>query len=135
MANYRIGRINEEFKKEISKIILNEIKDPRMSAMVSVTDVVVTNDLKYAKVYLSIFSKNEEEKMNTFKALKAATGFMRSRLSKTIKLRTIPSLTLIEDGSIDYGMHIDSLLKNVIKEDKNKDQEIENDESLEEIED
>lgn len=115
MANHRMGRINEEFKKELSKIISYEIKDPRISAMVSVTDVQVTNDLKYAKVYLSIFANSSESKKETMDALKSSTGFMKSRLAKTVNLRQTPQLQLIEDTSIDYGMHIDKLLKEVIK--------------------
>ena len=59
MANYRGGRINEEVKREVSNIIQNEIKDPRLTAMVSVTDVKVTRDLRYAKVFVSIFGKDD----------------------------------------------------------------------------
>ena len=66
MANYRGGRINEEVKREISAIIRNEIKDPRLTAMVSVTDVKVTKDLRYAKVFVSIFGKDDEEKRRIF---------------------------------------------------------------------
>lgn len=131
MAKHRVGRINEEFKKELSKIINYEIKDPRITAMVSVTDVQVTNDLKYAKVYLSIFAKSPEEKQTTMKALKSASGFMRSRLSQTINLRQTPELQLLEDNSIDYGMHIDKLLKEVIKSEPVK----ETDEAIDEVED
>ncbi|MDZ5010573.1 30S ribosome-binding factor RbfA, partial [Clostridium perfringens] len=65
MANYRGGRINEEVKREISVIIRDEIKDPRMTAMVSITAVKVTKDLRYAKVFVSIFGNNEEEKNET----------------------------------------------------------------------
>ena len=62
MAKYRAGRINEEVKKEISDIIRTEIKDPRLTAMISVVDVNVTKDLRYAKVYISIFANSDEEK-------------------------------------------------------------------------
>ena len=76
MANYRGGRINEEVRREVSNIIQNEIKDPRLTAMVSVTAVKVTKDLRYAKVFVSIFGKDEEEKNNTFTALKNASGYI-----------------------------------------------------------
>ena len=66
MANYRGGRINEEVRKEVSDIIRNNIKDPRLTAMVSVTRVSVTKDLRYAKIFVSVFSNNEEEKNNSF---------------------------------------------------------------------
>ena len=65
MANYRGGRINEEVRKEVSDIIRNNIKDPRLTAMVSVTSVSVTKDLRYAKIFVSVFSNNEEEKNKT----------------------------------------------------------------------
>ncbi|MFB0917594.1 MAG: 30S ribosome-binding factor RbfA [Clostridiaceae bacterium] len=114
MAKHRMGRINEEMKKEMSNIILRELKDPRIKAMVSVTGVDVTTDLKYAKVYLSIFSPDKEEEKATLDAIKKASGFIRTRLSKTINLRNTPELIFLEDTSIDYGMHIDELLKKVI---------------------
>ena len=79
MANYRGGRINEEVKREISNIIRNEIKDPRLTAMVSVTDVKVTKDLRYAKVFVSIFGKDDEEKNNTFIALKSAVDILEKK--------------------------------------------------------
>ena len=94
MANYRGGRINEEVKKVVSTLIQNEIKDPRLTAMISVTGVEVTRDLSYAKVFVSIFANSDEEKENNLKALKSASGFIRR-----------------EDGSIDYGMKIDGLIK------------------------
>ena len=62
MANFRGKRINEEVRKEVSDIIRNQIKDPRLTAMVSVTQVEVTKDLRYAKVFVSLFAKNDEEK-------------------------------------------------------------------------
>ena len=70
MANYRGGRINEEVKKEVSNLIQNEVKDPRLTAMISVTDVEVTRDLSYAKVYVSIFSNSKEEKEENLKSFK-----------------------------------------------------------------
>lgn len=116
MAKHRMDRINEEMKKELADIIRNEIKDPRISAMVSVTGVHVTSDLKYAKIYLSIFGKTKEEEKETLAALNRAKGFMRRQLSATMNLRNTPELTLIEDTSIDYGMHIDSILREVLPE-------------------
>lgn len=118
MAKHRMGRINEEMKKELSNVILRELKDPRIRAMVSVTGVDVTTDLKYAKVYLSIFSPDKEEEKATLDAIKKASGFIRTRLSRTINLRNTPELIFLEDTSIDYGMHIDELLKKVIPADE-----------------
>lgn len=111
MANYRGGRINEEFKREISSLIQNDIKDPRLTAMISVTDVKVTKDLRYAKVYVSIFAKNEEEKKENLEALKSAAGFVRREIAQRINLRYSPQILFEIDDSIDYGMKIDSLIE------------------------
>lgn len=116
MAKYRGGRINEELKKELSDIIRNSIKDPRMTSMISITDVNVTKDLKYAKVYVSIFG-DEESKNNSLEALKSSRGFMRKELARRINLRNTPELIIEEDNAIEHGMYIDSLLEK-IKDDK-----------------
>ena len=113
MANYRGGRINEEVRKEVSDIIRNNIKDPRLTAMVSVTSVSVTKDLRYAKIFVSVFSNNEEENNNSFLALKNSAGFVRKELGHRINLRYTPEVLFELDNSIDKGMHIDSLLQKI----------------------
>ena len=113
MANYRGGRINEEVRKEVSDIIRNNIKDPRLTAMVSVTSVSVTKDLRYAKIFVSVFSNNEEEKNKSFLALKNSAGFVRKELGHRINLRYTPEVLFELDNSIDKGMHIDSLLQKI----------------------
>ena len=113
MANYRGGRINEEVRKEVSDIIRNNIKDPRLTAMVSVTSVSVTKDLRYAKIFVSVFSNKEEEKNNSFLALKNSAGFVRKELGHRINLRYTPEVLFELDNSIDKGMHIDSLLQKI----------------------
>ena len=113
MANYRGGRINEEVKREISNIIRNEIKDPRLTALVSVTDVKVTKDLRYAKVYVSIFGKDEEEKNNTFLALKNASGYIRREVGQRMNLRNTPQIIFELDDSISYSMRIEELIDKV----------------------
>ena len=106
MPNYRGGRINEEVKREVSNLIRNEIKDPRLTAMISVTSVKVTKDLRYAKVYVSIFANSEEEKKSNLDALKSAAA-------QRINLRHNPQIIFEIDDSIDYGMHIDSLIEKI----------------------
>ncbi|MDT8716418.1 30S ribosome-binding factor RbfA [Clostridium sp. 19966] len=112
MANYRNSRINEEIKKELSDIIRNNVKDPRITAMVSITDVNVTKDLRYAKVYVSIFG-NAEEIDGTFAALKNSAGFMRKELGNRINIRYIPQLIIEKDNSIENGMHIEEILHKI----------------------
>ncbi|MFL0268276.1 30S ribosome-binding factor RbfA [Candidatus Clostridium radicumherbarum] len=112
MAKYRSGRINEEIKRELSNIIRDDIKDPRLTAMVSVTKVDVTKDLRYAKVFVSIFGK-EDEKKDTLAALKSSTGFMRKEIGQRVNLRHTPEVIIELDNTIEHGMHIDALLESI----------------------
>jgi ribosome-binding factor A len=121
MANYRSGRINEEMKREISNIIQNEIRDPRISSMVSVTRVEVTKDLSYAKVYVSLFGSDESNK-ETLAALKSSARFIRKEVGHRIKLRLTPEILIEEDSSIKQGMHIEEILHK-IKEQEHHDNE------------
>ena len=102
--NNRQGRIDEEFRKELSQLISFELKEPSVTGMVSVTKVKVTPDLKYAKVSVSILnSKNVKE---TLAGLKKSSGFLRSELAKRINLRNTPEITFILDDSIEYGVNM-----------------------------
>ena len=112
--NNRIGRIDEEYRKELSQIISYELKNPNITGMISVTKVKVTADLKYAKVYVSILnSKNIKETMD---GLKKSSGFIRSELAKRINLRNTPELIFEIDDSMEYGAKIDSILKEILPE-------------------
>ncbi|MCI8699916.1 MAG: 30S ribosome-binding factor RbfA [Clostridia bacterium] len=111
--NNRQGRIDEEFRKEISSIINYDLKEPTVTGLISVTRVKVTPDLKYAKVWVSILnSKNTEE---TLKGLSKSSGFIRSELAKRINLRNTPELSFVIDDSLEYGAKIDNILKDIIK--------------------
>ncbi|NLM34134.1 MAG: 30S ribosome-binding factor RbfA [Clostridiales bacterium] len=112
MAKYRSSRINEEVKKELSDIIRNELKDPRINAMISVTNVNVTKDLSYAKVYVSIFGK-PEEKESTLAALKSSSGFLRKELGNRMNLRLTPQIIIELDESLEHSMHIEELLHKI----------------------
>jgi ribosome-binding factor A len=107
----RLNRVNEELKKEISNIISFELKNPEASGLITVTRVKITPDFKYAKVYVSILnSKNNEKTMET---LKKSSGFIRSLVAKRVNLRITPELVFEIDDSIEYGMKIDSILKDL----------------------
>lgn len=110
MANYRRGRINEEVQKEIALIIRN-VKDPRVAnSFISITGAEVTPDLKYAKIYYSaLYGDKKEIKLG----LKAASGFIRGQLSKSMNLRITPELTFVEDGSIEHGAKISKILEGI----------------------
>lgn len=108
-------RINGEVQRELSKVISQEIKDPRIDPMTSVMDVEVSPDLKYAKVYISVFG-DEEKKMATMEGLRSATPFIRKHLASTINLRNTPELTFVMDTSIEYGVNMSKLIDDVNKD-------------------
>lgn len=111
MASYnRTKRIAEEIKKVISSMLISGIKDPRITSMVSVTDVEVTNDLSYAYVYVSILGGDEE---STLKGLKSACGYIRKEVSRNVKLRHTPEIIFKVDESIKNGMYMSNLIKKV----------------------
>lgn len=112
MVKYRGGRINEEVRKVVSNIIQNEIKDPRLNTLISVTRVEVTKDLGYAKVFVSILGTKEEKEEN-LKILKKSAGFIRRGVGREVKLRITPQILIELDNSIEQGMHIDSILHKI----------------------
>ena len=109
MASNRIGRINEEIQRELSSLIPN-VKDPRVSGMISVTAVDTTPDLRYAKVYISVLDKSDCAQV--LKGLKSASGFLRREMGHSLQLRYTPELTFVRDDSIDKGAHILEMLRN-----------------------
>jgi len=113
----RIHRISEEMKKEVSNIIQNELKDPRLPQMVSVMSANVTKDLKYAKVYISVFG-SEEEKKNALSALKSAAGYIRREIGHRMQLRYTPQMQFELDNSIEHGAYITKLINDTMKEKK-----------------
>lgn len=107
MAGNRIGRINEEVYRELC-VLIRELKDPRISTMVTVMHVEVTNDLRWCKVYVSIF--DESARKDVMRGLKSAAGFLRRELSSRVRLRSTPELVFVVDDSIKKGARIQTLL-------------------------
>lgn len=101
----KYSRMSGEVQRVLSKIIAQDIKDPRIHPMTSVVSVDVTPDLKYAKVYVSVLG-SEEEKENTGIGLKSAASHIRSCLAKDLNLRNTPELTFVIDDSIEYGVNM-----------------------------
>ena len=110
-AYNRIDRISEEVKKELSNVV-RDLKDPRITTVVSVVNVKVTKDLKFAKAYISVFGDEKAQK-GVLDALKSASGFIRREIGRRINLRNTPELTFELDNSIEYGAHINQVLKNL----------------------
>lgn len=97
MASNRIGRINEEIQRELASLIPN-VKDPRVTGMISVTAVETTPDLRYAKVYISVLDKGDCAQV--LKGLRSASGYLRRELGRALQLRYTPELSFVQDDSI-----------------------------------
>ena len=111
MASNRIGRINGEIQQELASL-LRSVKDPRVAeAMLTVTHVDTTSDLRYARVYVSAL--NCEDEKGLLKGLKSAAGFLRRELGSKLSLRYTPELQFFVDDSIAYGAHILDMLNHV----------------------
>lgn len=106
----RVSRVAELIKREVSQMLLQDIKDDRVGAgMVSVTDVDVSGDLQHAKIYVSIYGTDEARKQ-IMAGLKSATGYIRSELGHRVRLRRTPEVIFQEDRSIERGTKVLSLL-------------------------
>ena len=106
----RTDRIAEEIKKVISEMIQNELKDPRVKGLISVTKVLITKDLKYCKVYISVLGADKNE---VLEGIKSGAGYMRKELGNRIEIRILPELNFILDDSLEYGAHIDQVIKDI----------------------
>ena len=113
MANIRLQRFESLLREEISSLILrNEIKDPRVDSMVSVSGVSVSKDLAYAKIKVSGF-KERNELESAVEGLNNAAGFIQSRVGKKIKARLTPRLTFYADHSIEEGFQVNSNIEHL----------------------
>ena len=121
MGQLRIEKIQELMKQEISKIILQELKDPRIG-FVTVTQVEVSRDLSLAKVYISIMG-SEEQIEESWKGLQSSLGFIRREVGHRIRLRITPELRFVLDKSLDYSDHIQKLLLQIERDEKQRTEE------------
>jgi len=112
---HRIERVNNLIRREISELIQRQVKDPRLDVFVTITEVVTSPDLKYAKVFVSCISgKQEEQKI--LSVLTTASGFLRTELAKNLTLRRVPELSFHWDDSIEHGDRILRLIDQVSSE-------------------
>jgi ribosome-binding factor A len=126
MKGLRGERLSSQFREEIYAIISKQLrnKHPELSAIISVTQADVAPDLKSAKIYISIYDTNEERKEKSFLLLKENAGYIRHELSQVLHIRTVPELSFILDGSMEYGAKIDKLLEQLdIKSEDNSEDE------------
>ena len=107
----REERVGSLIREEISEIIMRRLKDPRVG-FVTVTKVKVSKDLRSAKVYVSVMG-SEEEIASSMDGLRNASSFIRRELGKRIRLKFLPSLKFIYDGSMDHAFRIDAILRDL----------------------
>ncbi|WP_040572352.1 30S ribosome-binding factor RbfA [Selenomonas flueggei] len=115
MSKVRVEKVQELMKQEISDIIFNELKDPRIG-FVTVTSVACTEDLREAKIYVSVMG-DEKKARDTLNGLNSSLGFVRREIGKRIRLRFTPEISFALDTSLNYSDHIQRLL-NEIHEDQ-----------------
>ncbi len=117
MSYNRIDRISEEVRREVDRIIREELSDPRVSGTFSVTRAEVTRDLRHAKIYVSVLE--DDKRAGLMKALHSAAGYIRRALGQNIIIRYSPELTFVSDENIAYGVHIAKVLADAQKTEAN----------------
>ena len=114
MAGFKINRITSDVKICLSEL-LREVKDPRVSRLLSIVKVDVSNDLSYATVYVSAI-EGYDVTVQSVKALKGAAGYLRHELGARLKLRKVPELRFIADDSIEYSANISKIIESFKEE-------------------
>lgn len=127
MNNKRTARISSEVKREISKILRDDLSDPRLSteSMVSITDVEVTNDLSYADIYVSVLG-DQKNKDDAIEAFNQAKGYIKVLIGERMRLRSMPEFRFKLDESIERGAYINKLIEETIAKDKKANENREN---------
>ena len=115
-------RINTEVQRELSNILRNGIKDPRVAPMTSIVAVEVAPDLKTCKAYVSVFGDKKAQD-DTIQGFQSAEGFIRRELARTLNMRNTPEIRFIMDQSIEYGVNMTAKINELTKNLKNEDEE------------
>lgn len=113
MSYQRIDRISEEVRREVDRIIREELNDPRVCGTFSITRAEVTRDLRYAKIFVSVLE--DEKRDDLLRALKSAAGYIRRALGRSMLIRYSPELSFVKDENIAYGVHIAKVLADAQK--------------------
>jgi ribosome-binding factor A len=112
----RAARVSDQMKQEIADILMRKIKDPRIG-FVTITDVEITDDLKNAKVFVSVYGGDKDASL---KGLKSASPFIRSELGRRMRLRVVPEILFRFDSTVEQGAHIMELLRDIEQDEKEK---------------
>jgi ribosome-binding factor A len=115
----RTDRVGQQYQREIAMILQREIKDPRVS-MVTVSDIEVSRDLAYAKVFVTFFNDDDEYIKTALKVLNEAAGFIRSLLGKRVRARIMPELRFVHDPSLNEGIRMSRLVDEAIRRDSQR---------------
>ena len=116
MGQYRIQRLNDQLRDEISQLILRgEVKDPRVNTFLSINRVEVTQDLSYGKVFVSSFLTDGDVKLGV-DGLNAAAGFIQREISKKLRIYKFPKLTFVVDSGMKEGFNMVRKLNELEKE-------------------
>ena len=127
MASNRIGRINEEIQRELSGL-LRTVKDPRVAdAMLTITHVDTTSDLRYSRIYISALDRTDEKDL--MRGLKSASGYLRHELGQKLQLRYTPELVFELDDSLKYGARMFDLLEKLERQEASREAEKSDDEN------
>ena len=119
MAGFKMGRVTSDIKIALADI-LREVKDPRVSKLLSIVKLDVSGDMSYAKVYVSAIEGREKTE-ESVKALKGAAGYIRRELGAKLKLRKVPELRFVADDSIEVSAQISRIVSNFDKKDQGED--------------
>ena len=115
----RVDRLNSLLKEVISEVVTKEVRNPKVSPLVTVTRVEVSPDLQHAKVYISVIG-TEEQKNDTIEALQTAAGFIAIHASKKVVLRYFPALNFKLDTTVDKHLRIDAILNQIHEEQRSR---------------
>lgn len=116
----RAERVAQLIQRKLAHLIQREVKDPRLASFITVSDVEVSSDLSHAKVYISCLNSSDDEVKQTLEILKKASGYLRTKLGKDLKLRLTPELHFHYDSSITYGNRLSKLIDDAVAEDEQK---------------
>ncbi len=111
----RLERVAEQIQRKLAQIVQQEIRDPRLPGLITLSGVEVSKDLSHAKIYFTALSAATEpvEKKQAEEILNAAAGYLRTALARTLEARIIPQLHFIYDSSLEHGRHLSQLMKDV----------------------
>lgn len=115
--SHRIERVNALLRQEIGSVVAGELKDPRISSIVSITRVETSRDLGFAKVYVSVLG-SDQEKSDTLRALGSAAGFIYRSIRPNLRMRSVPHLVFYLDEAIERGAEMVAFIDKVIERDR-----------------